>query len=260
MLDRCLDFAFAHAERAAQRVVEGDGVRAFLDLRIPLVWNANWMVVERDGMSVEEVVEQADQLIGESGMEHRVVLVRRPEWGPALAAGLERRGWDPDRGEYMVLREPWQQPATAIEIEEATLDEVAGFLEDFNSTELLRHIPEALVAETVPQLLMADRFASEAVERERWLVARADGRMASACRLFQQDRVGQVEDVATLPWARERGLARAVVCAAAAASRADGDELTFLGADANDWPKLLYASVGFETVGTLDGWRLRPGS
>ena len=64
-----------------------------------------------------------------------------------------------------------------------------------------------------------------------------------------RDGIGQVEDVGTLPAARERGLGRAVTLAAARASAADGNELTYLGALADDWPRLMYAKLGFDEVG-----------
>ena len=70
--------------------------------------------------------------------------------------------------------------------------------------------------------------------------------------------LGQVEDVATLREARQRGLARAVVSAAIAASREAGHEHTFIAADADDWPQLLYTRLGFEPVGRLAWFRKKP--
>jgi predicted GNAT family acetyltransferase len=61
--------------------------------------------------------------------------------------------------------------------------------------------------------------------------------------------VAQIEDVATLPAFRNRGLARAVVLEAAALARASGAELVFLVADENDWPKDLYGRLGFDQIG-----------
>jgi hypothetical protein len=40
-----------------------------------------------------------------------------------------------------------------------------------------------------------------------------------------------------------------LVLRAAAESRAAGNDLTFLVADADDWPQRLYERLGFETVG-----------
>ncbi len=70
--------------------------------------------------------------------------------------------------------------------------------------------------------------------------------------------IGQVEDVGTLPAARERGLGRAVTLAAAEASAAEGNELTYLGALADDWPRLMYAKLGFEEVGESFIFRRHP--
>jgi hypothetical protein len=42
-----------------------------------------------------------------------------------------------------------------------------------------------------------------------------------------------------------------VVLAAVAASQAGGNRLTFLSADADGWPRLMYEKLGFEAVGEL---------
>ena len=57
---------------------------------------------------------------------------------------------------------------------------------------------------------------------------------------------------------RERGYAKAIVLAAVAAAQADGDAPIFLTAEAADWPQLMYAKLGFETVGDLTILRRRP--
>ena len=38
---------------------------------------------------------------------------------------------------------------------------------------------------------------------------------------------------------------------AVAASQEAGHRVTFLGADADDWPRLMYEKLGFETCGTM---------
>ena len=43
--------------------------------------------------------------------------------------------------------------------------------------------------------------------------------------------------------------ARALVTRAVSLAREAGHELTFIVADDNDWPKQLYARIGFEPVG-----------
>jgi predicted GNAT family acetyltransferase len=77
-----------------------------------------------------------------------------------------------------------------------------------------------------------------------------DGALAAVTLLFSDGgEVAQVEDVYTIPEARGRGYARALVTHAAGLARSEGHQLTFIVADDNDWPKQLYAKVGFEPVG-----------
>ena len=60
-----------------------------------------------------------------------------------------------------------------------------------------------------------------------------------------------VEQVATLAAHRERGLGKAVTVAAMSAAIAWGAELIMVPADREDWPQLIYAGLGCETVGTV---------
>ena len=59
-----------------------------------------------------------------------------------------------------------------------------------------------------------------------------------------------IENLATVPRFRNRGLARATVLAAAAAAQAAGNDLVFIVADAADWPLELYRRLGFDELGS----------
>ena len=67
--------------------------------------------------------------------------------------------------------------------------------------------------------------------------------------LYSDGTVAQVEDVYTVPEERSRGYARRLVTKAAEVARADGHELVFIVADADDWPQRLYRQIGFEPIG-----------
>jgi predicted GNAT family acetyltransferase len=67
--------------------------------------------------------------------------------------------------------------------------------------------------------------------------------------LYEEGGIGQIDDVVTISRHRRQGFARAVVLAALRTSIEAGNELTFLIADDEDWPKQLYAELGFEAVG-----------
>ncbi|HEX6491256.1 MAG TPA: GNAT family N-acetyltransferase, partial [Gaiellaceae bacterium] len=114
--------------------------------------------------------------------------------------------------------------------------------------EAIRHEPHGRDELLVQQLLEHRRLIQRAVPT-RLFAALAEGRLVSHCELYSAGGVGQVENVATLPAFRGRGLATALVECAVSESRAGGNELTFLVAGADDWPKLLYEKLGFEIVG-----------
>jgi predicted GNAT family acetyltransferase len=104
--------------------------------------------------------------------------------------------------------------------------------------------------ETVRQLVAAQRDRRRAVD-VRYFATLAEGRIAAYCELFTADGVGQVESVMCLQEFRGRGLGKAVTARAAAESVAAGHELTFLVADAADWPKHLYAGLGFREAARI---------
>jgi predicted GNAT family acetyltransferase len=71
----------------------------------------------------------------------------------------------------------------------------------------------------------------------------------SAAELYSDGRIAQIEDVATLPEHRRRGYASAVVLRVVEEALATGHDLVFLTALDDDWPKELYARLGFEEIG-----------
>lgn len=88
--------------------------------------------------------------------------------------------------------------------------------------------------------------------RERVLGVRDEsGRPVAMTKLRIEGDVGWVEDVYTVPEARGRGYARALVTHAADRARSAGPGLVFILADDEDWPKNLYFDVGFRPVGNI---------
>src|SRR5207245_3307762 len=81
----------------------------------------------------------------------------------------------------------------------------------------------------------------------RFFAAFADGEVAAYCEVRSDGGVAQVEDVNTLPRFRGRGLGRAVVQRAVDEARATND-IVYLEALAEDWPRQLYAKLGFDVI------------
>jgi ribosomal protein S18 acetylase RimI-like enzyme len=78
-----------------------------------------------------------------------------------------------------------------------------------------------------------------------------DGEIVAWTDLYIGNDIAQIEDVATLEEHREKGYATAVVLRAAHEARRKGADLVYLVADDEDWPKVWYRRLGFDTVGRV---------
>ncbi|MGH2828842.1 MAG: GNAT family N-acetyltransferase, partial [Actinomycetota bacterium] len=108
--------------------------------------------------------------------------------------------------------------------------------------------PIASDPEAMRQLLDKDAVYLEA-GNGRFIAAIVDGRPVCSADLYSDGATAQIEAVLTLEPYRKRGLATAVVNAAVATALEEEHDLVFLIADAGDWPKDMYARMGFQPVG-----------
>jgi GNAT superfamily N-acetyltransferase len=256
--DALLAFELALDEQVCDEVRRESWGRAFLTPSAPLVWDANWVAIERAGLSVDEVVAIADEVLGGAGFDHRTVCGSDEADGRRLGEAVEAEparwpGWEVERTRYMLWR--GGEVSALPGVREVGLDEI----EELRSALIRESMPpevEELEA-TVDQLLELERRNGIAAG-DRWFVAPAAGEPLAACRLLRGEGIAQVEDVATREDARERGYAKAIVLATVAAAQAAGATTIFLTAEAADWPQLMYAKLGFEAVGDLTILRRRP--
>jgi RimJ/RimL family protein N-acetyltransferase/predicted GNAT family acetyltransferase len=93
------------------------------------------------------------------------------------------------------------------------------------------------------QLNESQRRVGHAVD-VKWFAAFDGGDLAAWCHVRFGDGISQIEDVNTLPAYRGRGHGRAVV--QHALDQATG--IVFLEALEDDWPRELYARLGFDAV------------
>jgi len=251
---RLLDFELGLLDAIADETIAADWGRSFLTPSLPLVWDASCLVLEAPGLTMAAVAALADEALGGAGVAHRAVIVRDPDEGVRLAAEIgEAEGWEAERNEYMVWTgESGREPAAAVR--EARIADIGALRAELNDNALYATAPQREA--TVAQLLERDRRLG-AAGGDRWFAAPAEA-PAAACCLFGDGTIGQVESVVTLERARGRGLAQAVTLAAARASQDAGHELTFIVADAEDWPRLLYAKLGFRTIGSVNILRRVP--
>ncbi|MBS1844305.1 MAG: GNAT family N-acetyltransferase [Actinobacteria bacterium] len=254
--DALLAFELALDEEVCDEVHQESWGRLFLTASTPLIWDANWVGIEQTGMSIEQVVAIADDALGGEGFGHRTIALLDEADGRRLGEDVEAAAdrwprWEVERTRYMLWRGGKIDPGDARAVR---LAEIEG-------------LRKAIIDESMPSGGGGQAAVEQLFEHDRryglvagdlWFVAPAHGEPMSACRLLRKDGIGQVEEVGTLTPARERGYAKAIVTAAIAHAQAAGDRTIFITADAADWPQLLYARLGFETVGDLTVLRRRP--
>lgn len=217
---------------------------AYLHDELPRRYSSNllWVDPAARSPSADALVAEAERILGGAGLEHRKVNVDG-EHGRALAPSFLDLGWTAHHLVVMTLERPPDRPAAlpvlGVEFETArpVIAEVIARAEYSADDEDVRQLVEH-------KRVLRDRTGA------RFFLARVDGRGAGVCEMYASDGVAQIEDVNTLEELRGRGAARAVVLAACDAARAEGAEMVFLVADENDWPKHLYARLGFDAVGS----------
>lgn len=206
---------------------------------LPLVHTLNQVHVT-EPCAASDALALAESQQSHLGYRHLVVDV--PGVAAALAAAVT--GWKTDREVLMALG---AVPAHGVDTTRVT-----DLSEEETAALMRRWLEEELTdagTDVFEQLAEYQRRESR-VWDERRLGMRDAGGAAVALTKLRSDGSGTawVEDVYTLPDARRRGHARALVNYAVEDARARGHRLTFIVADDRDWPKELYADVGFRPV------------
>ena len=251
LLRRLLEFELSLERDSSEIVEEHDWGLLIYNPDTPAMWSGNYLEVHSTDLDADALAALADEAQGPlEGIEHRDIVPVDADYGNRLTEGFEALdGWDVMRSVYMVLaREPGRQVGPAKEVEPAAVAAVrrADVEEDPDFTQ-----------DAVEQRPVRDARLDR-TGNGRWFAAPADAPPGSACVLYGRDGIGQVESVGTHPDRRRHGLASAVVVAASEASRDRGDDLTFIVADADDWPWKLYERLGFDRVGELCSFLRKP--
>ena len=176
--------------------------------------------------------------------EHHVVF-DDGDLGDRIADELAPSGWERERTLFMalaagtVMGEPDPRAREISEADARVLETVS----------LAEEVPAAAVASGLLHRLVLTAQRRRAAAGARCFGAGEGSGVQSMATLFLDDaggrRVAMIESVGTLVAHRERGLARAVIGAAIAAAQAWQAELILVPADADDWPQVMYARLGF---------------
>jgi hypothetical protein len=200
----------------------------------------------------------AERWLGQ--LPERYVAFDDAEAAERLAPELLRGGARRRRTLFMVYRGAGRElarDARAREIGDAELRALQ--LQTFQEADLPPGAPPGL-----PEMLVEAQAELRSGTTARGFGSGEDGALASMATLFLEPDLGgrraaMVEEVATLSAHRERGLARAVVSTAVSAAVEWGAELITVPCDADDWPQLMYARLGFAPVGMQVSFTLPAG-
>jgi len=240
-LERIVGFSRYVDERCSERIFSSFLATALLRESLPLVYNRNFLRVEDPEAGANELAALADRIYGAAGMAHRKVVTDSAEIGERLEPQFESMGWKVERMIAMAhsgAAEPEQLPLVA----EVESEEMLSFWEE----EIRSSHPgkEALVDQLIQQYLLIGRK----IDTQNF-ARRSGGRVVSGCQLYSRGGTAQIEAVGTLSEHRDKGLASSVVSRAVWEASASGHDLIWLFALESDWPKALYAKLGFAPVG-----------
>ena len=241
-LDRVRAFLWAGFARTADAVKPIEAGVVLTTPSLPLVWSVNQLrLTERLGF--ESLLDLAEQEL--AGLHYWHIVVEHQLAGADLEVALTAAGWKVERDLIMVLAGAADRPADTSVVVDAEHVEMTDVMKRWHSE------GGETSAEELAQLVAYSRREAS-VHQDRLLGVRSsDGQLIAITKLRSDGSTAQVEDVYTVPEARGRGHARALVTRAVELARDAGHELIFITADDRDWPKLLYERLGFRPLGRM---------
>ena len=253
--DRLVATEFETLRRLGGEIVEFEHGWGSLNADLPLVWDANFVAVDDPDAEAGAVAQFADDLLGSRGLAHRRLYVCHTDRdaNERLVGDLVARGggWERSAETYMLHSRPPEKGPSA-EGREVDGEEILEARRELAAEAAGDHVSD----EAVRQLLGHEENFTRGLDCV-WFAAGdpPDG----FCQLLDHGNgTGQVEHVGTMKRSRGRGLASSAITAAVTRSKERGDDLTYVVADADDWPQRLYERLGFEPVGTLQSATVLP--
>jgi RimJ/RimL family protein N-acetyltransferase/predicted GNAT family acetyltransferase len=246
-VNRVEDFRRWLQRAAADRTIETRNGTGIVSDSVPDVYDANYLSVESPVAGAGDLTAEAETVLETS--HHCRVIVE--DGSPGLADDFAHLGFD--RVTHLVLAhtgEPDRRVDTSA-VREVGLDELLPLRIEATMREPWGD------ADVAAQLNDAKRLVTAAVPT-RFFAAVVDDTIAGWCELRRRDGVAQIEDVEVLEEFRGRGLGRVIVQHALDEGLRAG-ALVYLEALADDWPRELYAKLGFTVVGRRDVYTRLPG-
>lgn len=215
---------------------------------LPAVWWLNQIRVSQP-LAFEALLRLADEQ--QAGLGYRQIAIEHQRAGAEAEAAFRAAAWKVERDLLMALVGGPDRPADTNVVVEAGEDELMELMQRWHDDD------PSQTPEDLDQLVASSRREVHAQDTRLLGVRSSDGKLVSMTQLRSHGDVGQVEDVYTVPEARGRGYARALITRAIELARDTGHDLIFITADDDGWPKLLYERLGFRGIGHV--WQLHRG-
>ena len=246
---RALEFLRNSDRAGAERVEDFPGGVLLLTPGFPRLWDANHVRLDRSWRGpAAELHDAMERTMGAEGLAHRMVVFEDEADADRLTPGLHELGYCREDHLVMALRRPSVRKAAA-EVEDVPVGAIGSI------RAAIGH--EASGGDEVIRQVLSWGVYLHERQSDRWLAAFSDGSPAACARVLSDGTVGQVEDVATLPEHRNRGLATSVVLGGIDRLRAEGVELVLIVVEREAGPVMLYRQLGFDPLALLP--RLRRG-
>ncbi|NUS04335.1 MAG: GNAT family N-acetyltransferase [Nonomuraea sp.] len=236
-LSRVVAFLHGFARRKAPAVLPVPGGFAVLDARYPMSHDDNKLIVVAGEPA--EVLAAADDTL--AGLRHRLVCVDDDALASAFLPVFTAAGYDHETNLVMAFH--GDRPAGSGAAERLDLATLLPVLRA-EWRESLPQAPEEVVEGLARR---AESRAPGADRVEFFGVRAADGEIAARADVYVHDGVAQIENVYTRERHRGQGFSRTLLTDLLALTA--GADLTFLVADAADWPREFYARLGFAEIG-----------
>ena len=222
------------------------------DERFPAVWDINYARIDvpAPDLTLSEVAEVLIPALNDAGTDVFHVVSFNPEETTGLLVELSTRGhvltWD-------VVMDLVDEPS--VSAVDPTIEELESGAELWSRVEASLALFE--VRPDVSGQLRALEEACFATGCKRWFGIRdEDGLLVSLAALVTLGGVGYLDNVATFPNERGRGLATALTMRAIAEARSAGSAHICLLADPDDVAVVkMYERIGFRDVGRLASTR-----
>jgi GNAT superfamily N-acetyltransferase len=240
-LERAQAFQHGVARGVADEVRELPFGFALRTPSLPAVHGANglWVVGLHPGLTATDLAAQADAAAGDD-QPYRHVEVREEATARRLESSFRAEGWRTRHELLMLLAGEPDRVADTGAVREVPLEAI----EPVERAVWRDDTAWGPGEDEVRDLVERDRRIGGVVRERCFAIVEGDDPVAFT-KLLSDGAVAQVEDVGTAPHARGRGHARALVTHALAVARAEAHEVVFIAADDEDWPKELYARLGF---------------